>query len=75
MDALETGYREAGETVFEIANRELRASRAEAMAEESANASAGRREPERWHRDYAERRRDAAAVAIQSSLRMQELPH
>jgi excinuclease ABC subunit A len=48
VDALETGYREAGETVFEIANREAAARREpETLAEESANReAAGHREPE-----------------------------
>src|SRR5579859_111859 len=48
VDALEQGYREAGETVFEIANRDAAARREpETMAEESANREqAGYREPE-----------------------------
>src|SRR3954468_2602673 len=47
VDALETGYREAGETVFELANREAAARRAgEALGEEGANReAAGHREP------------------------------
>ncbi|HLK06443.1 MAG TPA: excinuclease ABC subunit UvrA [Candidatus Angelobacter sp.] len=48
VDALETGYREAGETVFELANREAASRReAEALGEESASREqAGHRETE-----------------------------
>ena len=75
VDALETGYREAGETVFELANREAAARReAEAMGRGKREPRASRTSRGRGaeRRDYAERRRDAAAVAIQPSLRMQE---
>jgi excinuclease ABC subunit A len=48
VDALETGYREAGETVFQLANREAAGLREPAaLGVESTNREqAGRREPE-----------------------------
>ena len=74
VDALETGYREAGETVFELANREAAARReAEALGEESANREhADVERPKRWAsrlRRAKERRRSSGDSAIDSNAR------